>query len=374
MARSFDIPETQVLLHFPADAFPWHGRILVEQLDGANWLGVSPDVDDGPQDVDLNTEQWQLVPRNSLLPAALVAAGIYWFDPLSAAELRQIRSECKTHARLRGGAGGAAPSQTYWYYSDTGVEKFGERVDDALVQGADFAELQGHGLVAVEGTIFHCELVSESELDKWKEEKKKSEIDDRLLHVEFEGEPLATLIGTLENADRKWPSFSGPRATLEFLQAIAAAQGNFVSYHSEWVRLSGVPAHSPAVYTHRHDLEVLRMALQVDGVAPQNLSCIEQTVRHLLQTERAVSKNPVAPDYSGLGVITDGVVSSKGAAVTSGFDAWVAEQQKARGKQLQNERLYVEQSRGSASASGASGGGGERAPRPERKKKPKPKA
>ena len=115
------------------------------------------------------------------------------------------------------------------------------------------------------------------------------------------------------------------------------------------------------------------MALQVDGVAPQNLSCIEQTLRHLLQTERAVAKNPAAPDYSGLGVITDGVVSSKRAAVTSGFDAWVAEQQKARGKQLQNERLYVEQSRGSASASAVAGGGDQRAPRPDRKKKPKPK-
>ena len=166
MARIFDIPDTQVLLHFPADQFAWHGRILVEQLDGANWLGVSPDVDDGPQDVDLNQETWQLVPRNSILLAALVAAGIYWFDPLSAAELRQIRSECKTHARLRGGGGGAAPSQMYWYDSDTGAERFAERVDDGLVQGAGFAELQGHGLVEVEGTIFHCELVSDGELDE----------------------------------------------------------------------------------------------------------------------------------------------------------------------------------------------------------------
>ena len=114
------------------------------------------------------------------------------------------------------------------------------------------------------------------------------------------------------------------------------------------------------------------MALHVDGVAPQNLACIEQTVRHLLQTERAVAKNPLAPDYSGLGVITDGVVSAKGAAVTTAFDSWIAERQKEKGKMLQNERLYVEQTKGAATASGSDE---VRAPRPARaKKKPKAKA
>ena len=77
MARSFDIPETQILVNFPADPYPWHGRLLFQQIDGAEWLSYSPDLDDGPQDVDLNHEVWELVPRNSLLPAARVAAGIY---------------------------------------------------------------------------------------------------------------------------------------------------------------------------------------------------------------------------------------------------------------------------------------------------------
>ena len=70
MARSFDIAETQFLANYPGDLYPWHGRILFEQLDGATWLGYSPDVDDGPQEVDLNFEVWDFVPRNSLLPAA----------------------------------------------------------------------------------------------------------------------------------------------------------------------------------------------------------------------------------------------------------------------------------------------------------------
>ena len=72
------------------------------------------------------------------------------------------------------------------------------------------------------------------------------------------------------------------------------------------------------------------------------------------------------------GVITDGVVTARGAAVTTGFDAWIAEQQKAKGKMLQNERLYRDETKGSK-ASGA-GDAEVRAPRPARdKKRPKPK-
>ena len=91
MARSFDIAGTQILANFPADPYAGHGRILLEQLQGAVWLSYSPDVDDGPQELDLNHENWDLVARNSLLSPAHVAAGVYWFDPLTVAELRQVR-------------------------------------------------------------------------------------------------------------------------------------------------------------------------------------------------------------------------------------------------------------------------------------------
>jgi len=60
----------------------------------------------------------------------------------------------------------------------------------------------------------------------------------------------------------------------------------------------------------------------------------------LLRRGPDVQRNLAAPDYGGLGVLTDGTVSAKGAAVTSGFDAWIAEKQKEKGKQMQQERLY----------------------------------
>ena len=135
-------------------------------MQRAVWLSYSPFVDDGPQELDLKFETWDLVAHNSLIPPAHVADGFYWFNPLAVAQLRQMRQEARTRARLLKGAVEAAATQLYWYYSDTGIERFGERVDDAVVQGRDFAELNGHALVSDQGTVYHAELVAEADLDK----------------------------------------------------------------------------------------------------------------------------------------------------------------------------------------------------------------
>ena len=97
-----------------------------------------------------------------------------------------------------------------------------------------------------------------------------------------------------------------------------------------------------------------------------------QVVRHVVQTEKAVARNPAAPDYGGLGVITDGTVSAKGAAVTSSFDAWIAEKQKEKGKALQQERLYRDEMLRPAKA--RDGNGEERVSRAARKAKAKAKS
>ena len=373
--RTFDIPETQILVHYPADPYPWHGRILVERTEGAVWIGYSPDIDDGPQPVDLAFEAYELLDRNSAIPPQFVAAGVYWFDPIDPAQFRRFRRAARVHAALLGAEDVAMPPEHKWRFSEATTSKFAEVVDSDVVQGNEFTELSGHALASVAGEIYRCELVGDGELEKWKTDKKKEDLDDRLIPETSGNESLSELMPSLSVAVRTWPMFGGPRATKEFLDSIAAGSGNFVSYHAEWVRLSGVSQHSPAVFSHRHDLEVLRLALHVDNLLVPNLACIEQVVRHLLQTEKAVARNPGAPDYSGLSVLTDGVVSSKGAAVTSSFDAWIAEKQKEKGKALQQERLYRdEMARPAKGNIPRAEGGEERAERASRKAKAKPKA
>ena len=101
------------------------------------------------------------------------------------------------------------------------------------------------------------------------------------------------------------------------------------------------------------------------------MACIEQVVRHLIQTEKAVERNPAAPDYGGLGVLTDGTVSAKGAAITSGFDAWIASKQQEKGKQMQQERLYREEMAKPSKQKFQQRDGEERAPRAPQKPKAK---
>ena len=370
MARSFDISETQVLLHFAGDAFPCHGRILFERAGGSNWIGYSPDLDDGPQSVDLGYEAYELVQRNAPLPPACVAAGVYWFDPIDAGALRRMRRSAKVHAALLNADAGAVPGEHQWRYAEVDTDRFGETVDAAVVEGSEFVELAGHALANIDGVMYRAELVGEGELETWKKDKEKEEVDERLLPESEGQESLSDLLPALVANDKVWLMFAGPRATREFLEAVAGAQGNFVSYHSEWVRLSGVSSHSPAVYSHRHDLEFIRIAIHKDGLRATNLACLEQVVRHLLQTEKAVARNPASPDYGGLGVITDGTISAKGAAVTTGFDAWVADKQKEKAKALQQERLYRDEM---ARPGKSTSSGEERAPRPDRKAKAKAK-
>ena len=59
----------------------------------------------------------------------------------------------------------------------------------------------------------------------------------------------------------------------------------------------------------------------------------------------AVSKNPKHPDFTGLGVLVDGVVDAHGAARTPAFLGWVTERQKERANILKQRRLYEEEAK-----------------------------
>ena len=102
MARSFDIPVAQVVLHCLADPYPWHGRILCERTEGSTWIGLSPDLDDGPQPVDLAHKTYELLDRNAPIPNRFVVAGVYLFGPIDATEFRRLRRAAIVHAALLG--------------------------------------------------------------------------------------------------------------------------------------------------------------------------------------------------------------------------------------------------------------------------------
>ena len=114
-----------------------------------------------------------------------------------------------------------------------------------------------------------------------------------------------------------------------------------VSYHTEWVCLSGVHESSSFADEHRHCCECLRLALVHDQVDVSALQVCEQIAHRLDQIELAVERCPSKPDFSGLDVLTDGAVSSRGSARNPVFRSWVGDRQRDRANILKQRRLYA---------------------------------
>ena len=75
----------------------------------------------------------------------------------------------------------------------------------------------------------------------------------------------------------------------------------------------------------------------------QNLSSFESLARRVVQLEMAVEKNPKHQDFSGLGVLVDGTVSSSGAVRVPKFQSWISTRQKEQAEIFKQRRLYTEE-------------------------------
>eukprot|EP00972_Heterocapsa_arctica_P061458 9064329-Heterocapsa_arctica.AAC.1 len=86
---SLDIPEAQVIVHYPADDIPWHHRVLLNQIDAGNWVVATPEME--VQTVNLAQLQIRALARNAVFPPGL---NVYAFDaPITPADLAGIRAE-----------------------------------------------------------------------------------------------------------------------------------------------------------------------------------------------------------------------------------------------------------------------------------------
>ena len=72
---------------------------------------------------------------------------------------------------------------------------------------------------------------------------------------------------------------------------------------------------------------------------------MEPDSRRLVQLEMAAARNPSAPDFTGLGVIGDGVTQADGSSRVPRFRHGVAERLKERSDILKQNRIYSEGTR-----------------------------
>ncbi|CAE8612690.1 unnamed protein product, partial [Polarella glacialis] len=351
----------QVLVEFPADpdGFFWHHRILLKRIAGPTWLALTPDHDICRH--NLETSRHLVLERAAQFPAAQ-RAFVYAFDPIDRATLEGFKRIAATQAALLGDGGDVEVQSFLWVICDVSRPDYGNAVDSRMVNdpltGVAF---EAKGIVKMGNEEVVVEKVQADHLAAWAAKTVKDAGDIRLLgdHRDAAGKrklDLSSAVAMMRESKIDDFPLQGVRACREYLSAISEGPGNIVSYHSEWVRLSGVNEASAVCHTHRTLAETLRLLVSFDQVDLSNMAGGEQLVRWIIQIETAVERNPKLPDFSGLDIVTGATTSAEGKALAPKFGEWITERMKSRATIWKSQRQYNEERRGSVKDKGAGKG------------------
>ena len=360
---TLDIPELQMLVEFPGDlaGLDFHHRILWFRVDRSTWIISTPDNDVYEEDYDGVT----VVPltRNSSYPQGY-AGQMYIPDPAALMlDYAELKRQAEALAVVRGcrdrpGVSESPPTdvQKQWRVADVDSKKFGDIVAHGELTDASKNVLLVHGgvekrLHVLGNDIVTLELVSD--FDKWKEAKRPGlpggdAGDLRILGCSklSSGKRQLGLSAALEKmceqAFSDWPH-RGPRASKEFLENIYENGGDISTYHSSFMRKSGLSDNSAAAHELKNLLGVLRLAVSYDQIDCSNLASIEQVVRRIIEIQTAVRRNPKHPTFDSFDYNTRGTVDEVGGARAPGYGEWMAEQQRIEAKALKSTREWREE-------------------------------
>ena len=347
---TLDIPETQVVVNYPADAdgFLWHHRILLCRVEGAIWLTLTPDLE--IQQHDLSGIRHKVLDRRSAFPPE-IAAEIYAHDPISRASLNHYKRQAQTMAVILGQGELPDLDLSRWVVCDSSRSDFGQEIDEMILRDANTGlAFSSKGVIVRGGEEIFIEKVAIDKLEQWKKDKLMDMADVRLLgdHRDASGKrrlDLAKAVSLMREApDPDFP-IAGVRAAKELHEAVLGGPGNFTSYHAEWVRLSGSPKRSSASHIHSSLCECLRLMHHFDQLDTSSLAVGEQLSRWLITVELAVERNPAQPNYEGLDVIGGAAVLQDGRASTARFGEWVSSKMKERSSIWKQERLFRQERR-----------------------------
>ena len=261
---SLDVGEVQVLVNYPhdPDGFHWHHRILLHRVAGSTWLCLSPDHEVVRH--DLAAIPHRILERRSAFPVD-IADEVYAHDPIGKAALSSFKRQAKVQAAILGEGDVDDSEASEWVISEASHPRFGSAVDTGLINnGATGLAFSTKGVIIEDGEEIYVERVLVKDLDDWRRRKTLEGGDDRLLgdHRDASGKRRLDLGNAFElmkdTEDKEFP-IAGVRAAREYHESVAGGPGNFLSYHSEWLRQSGVAKRASAAHIHRSLCEGLRL-------------------------------------------------------------------------------------------------------------------
>lgn len=122
-AVSLDVPEPQILLHFPG--LTDHHRLLLIRLGPGRWVASSPDHE--LEVLDLTGRRHRVLTRRARFPADSLGS-IYAFDPLSRADHERLKREARAMAVVLGDEEMEADQGTVWVFADASADNVGRPV------------------------------------------------------------------------------------------------------------------------------------------------------------------------------------------------------------------------------------------------------
>ncbi|CAK9065953.1 unnamed protein product [Durusdinium trenchii] len=215
-ARTLDIPELQMLVEFAGDpnGLDFHHRIRY-RVDRSTWIISTPDYDVYEEDFDGVT----VVPlsRNSEYPGAYAGQ---MYIPRNQELMRsylEIKRQADSLAVVRGysdrpgvASGGDAAETGHWRIADVDSKRFGD-----IIPASDLADVTKNVILERNGAGFR---------------------------------EATTLLESMSDSKfTDWPH-RGPKAVKDFLESILQNGGDIMTYHSSFMRKSGLSENSAAAH------------------------------------------------------------------------------------------------------------------------------
>ena len=364
MDLTLDVAEVQVVVNYPGDpgGFNWHHRLLLCRVEGARWLTLTPDLE--IQQEDLGVLRHRVLGRRAPYPAD-ISAEIYAHDPISRAALNGYKRQAETMAIILGQGSLPESDAFVWVVADISRTDFGAEIEAHLLEDENTGlAFTSKGVILKDGEEVFVERVGLLQVEEWRKSRKLDQADLRLLgdHRDEAGKKRLDLSSALPlmkgNDDPEFP-IMGTKAARELHEAVLEGSGNFITYHSEWIRLSGVSRRSGAAHNHAAICEALRLMHMYDQVDASALAVGEHLCRWLVQTEVAVERSPTAPDFTGLDILAGTATLQDGRAHTAKFNEWISGRLKERASIWKQERLYQQERKNQRAGRWGGGTGGD---------------
>ena len=197
-----------------------------------------------------------------------IAAQIYAHDPIGRAALSNFKRQAQVQAAILG-EGAVIESEAFqWVIAESSHADFGKATDAALLANeATGLAFTMKGVVILNGEEVFVERVMINEMESWKRRRGLDMADVRLLgdHRDASGKKVLGLRQAVplmkSPPDPEFP-IQGTRVAKEFHKAVSLTTEGFLTYHSEWVRLSGVSRRTSSVHIHRSVCEALTQSFQ----------------------------------------------------------------------------------------------------------------